>query len=380
MSAATGETAAYELGPLLDHHCHPLVLGELDRAGFEGLLNEAEAPSPLGTSLFDSMLGLSLRRWCAPVLDLPPNASAGNYLARRTELGAEASRRLVGSSGIDAFLVDTGIRDSRLCGPDQVAAMAEGRAYEVLRLETLIEDLLQGGTDARRIAAAVHDALHRSPAVAAKSVAAYRSGLDLAAERPTDAALQNSVETLRPTPALSSSKGECYRVVDPLISSWLAWTALEHSLPLQIHVGFGDRDLDLRRADPLRLTGFLRATERFGVPVLLLHNYPYHRSAAYLAQVYEHVFLDVGLAVHNAGALSRAVVRETLEIAPFGKLLFSSDAYGLAELYYLGALQFRRALAAVFGGLVAAEELAPDDARRIGQLMARENATRIYRL
>ena len=72
------------------------------------------------------------------------------------------------------------------------------------------------------------------------------------------------------------------------------------------------------------------------MPVLLLHNYPFHRHAAYLAQVFDHVFMDVGLAVHNTGAPRPRCMRETLELVPFGKLLFSSDAYGLAELYLLG--------------------------------------------
>jgi hypothetical protein len=83
--------------------------------------------------------------------------------------------------------------------------------------------------------------------------------------------------------------------------------------------------------------------------VLLLHNYPFHRHAAYLAQVFPHVFVDVGLATHNSGALSVSLLRETLELAPFGKLLFSSDAFGLAELYHLGGLLFRRGLTAVLG-------------------------------
>ena len=53
---------------------------------------------------------------------------------------------------------------------------------------------------------------------------------------------------------------------------------------------------------------FLRATEQRGVPVLLLHGYPFHRQAAYLAQVYSHAFIDIGLAVHNTGALSRTLI------------------------------------------------------------------------
>ena len=165
-----------------------------------------------------------------------------------------------------------------------------------------------------------------------------------------------------------------------MINSWLAWTALEIGMPLQIHVGYGDADLDLLRADPLRLTAFLRATEKLEVPVLLLHNYPYHRNAAYLAQVYSHVFLDVGLAVHNTGALSQALIRETLETAPFGKVLFSSDAYGLAELYYLGAELFRRGLSTILGELIKADEMTSADADHVAALIARDNARRVYGL
>jgi predicted TIM-barrel fold metal-dependent hydrolase len=171
-----------------------------------------------------------------------------------------------------------------------------------------------------------------------------------------------------------------FRVAEPVANGWLAWTAVELGMPLQFHVGYGDGDLDLADCDPLLLTPFLRATAPSGIPVLLLHNYPFHRHAAYLAQVFDHVFVDVGLATHNSGALSAGLLRETLELAPFGKLLFSSDAFGLAELYHLGALLFRRGLAAVLGRLVADGEMAAADADRVGALVARENARRVYRL
>ena len=36
--------------PLVDHHCHGVVLDPLDRAGFEGLLTEAHAPGRAGTT------------------------------------------------------------------------------------------------------------------------------------------------------------------------------------------------------------------------------------------------------------------------------------------------------------------------------------------
>ena len=178
-----------DLGPLVDHHCHGLVLDDLDRASFEGLMNEATGPSPSGTTFFDSMLGVAIRSWCAPVLGLEPHAPAEDYLARRRELGTEASRLLVAAARIEAFLIDTGIDQERLCSPAELAALTGGKAYEVIRLEALAEHLLNEGTGALDFAPAVERALQESTAVAAKSIAAYRIGLDLPADLPSTGAL-----------------------------------------------------------------------------------------------------------------------------------------------------------------------------------------------
>ena len=141
------------LGTLTDHHCHGLVTADLDRDGFEALMNEAPRASALGTSLFDSMLGLAIRRHCAPLLDLEPLAPADAYLARRRELGAaEVNRRLVSATGIGTFLVDTGIDGpggTALTTPAELAGLAGGDAYEVVRLERLAEQAPPGGTRRR---------------------------------------------------------------------------------------------------------------------------------------------------------------------------------------------------------------------------------------
>ena len=356
------------LDDLVDHHCHGIVTGDLDRVGFESLLNEAAGPSPLGTTLFDSMLGLALRRHCAPLLDLQPLSPAEAYLARRAELGgAEVSARLMEACGIGTLLVDTGIGREELCGPGDLAALSGGRAREVVRLERLAEEVLARGS--ADVVGEIEERLRHGGAIAAKSIAAYRVGLDLPADKPSDDAFVASLADTDPA-----------RLAHPVVSAWLAHTAVEVGLPLQVHTGYGDADLDLAASDPLRLTPFLRATRERGTPVLLLHTWPYHRAAAYLAQVYDHVFLDLGLTTHNTGAFAAGVLRETLEMAPFGKLLFSTDAYGLAELYLLGAVLFRRSLEAVLGDLVEAGDATDGDAVRIADLVARENARRVYGL
>jgi predicted TIM-barrel fold metal-dependent hydrolase len=365
------ESSDLPLDDLVDHHCHGLLLEDLDRGSFEGLMNEAVRPSPLGTTLFDSTLGWAIRRHCGPLLDLEPLAPAEEYLRRRDDLGGEeASRRLMATAGIATYLVDTGLGPDGLTSPDDLAALGGGTAYEVVRLERLAEEVLASGAqdvvsevEARLVAA------REGGVVGAKSIAAYRVGLDLPPTKPSADDVRRALAAADPS-----------RLADRVVSGWLAHTALEAGLPLQVHVGYGDADLDLLACDPLRMTAFLRATEEHGVPVLLLHNWPYHRNAAYLAQVFDHVFLDLGLTTHNTGALSTGVLRETLELAPFGKLLFSSDAYGLAELYVLGAVLFRRAMTTVLGDLVAAGDATAGDAAYVAGLVARDNARRAYRL
>jgi predicted TIM-barrel fold metal-dependent hydrolase len=174
--------------------------------------------------------------------------------------------------------------------------------------------------------------------------------------------------------------GEGVRLADEVLHRFLVFTGLDLGLPVQFHVGYGDSDVDLRRCDPLLLTGLLRATRDRGVPILLLHNYPFHRNAAYLAQVFEHVFVDAGLITHNAGFRAPAVLAELLEIAPFGKVLFSTDAFGLAELYHLGTALFRRGLSDFLRAALAADALSEVDAVRMCALVGHENAKRIYRL
>jgi predicted TIM-barrel fold metal-dependent hydrolase len=365
------EALARSLDDLVDHHCHGILTSDLDRPAFEGMMNEAVRASPLGTTLFDSTLGWAIRRHCALVLDLEPLVPVEEYLARRRELGgAEASRRLMAAAGIATLLVDTGLGPAELTPMAELATLTGGTAHEVVRLERVAEDVLAAGED--DFAGAVEERLRAARAagaVGAKSIAAYRTGLELSDTKPAADDLVRALATV-----------DRSRVADPTVSAWLAHTALELGLPLQFHVGYGDADLDLLECDPLRLTAFLRATQDRGVPVLLLHNWPYHRQAAYLAQVFDHVFMDLGLTTHNTGALSTGVLRETLELVPFGKLLFSSDAYGLAELYLLGALLFRRAMSTVLGQLVADGEATADDAAHVARLVAGENARRAYAL
>jgi len=361
--------------PLVDHHCHGVVRDVLDRAQFEALLTEAPAPGPLHPSLFDTQAGFGVRAVCAPLLDLPRFAEPEQYLARRAELGAdEVARRMLASTGISDYLVDTGFLAERVTPPAELAAYTQASGHEVVRLETIAEQVI-ATTDPAQFADTVRETLHAraATAIAFKSVAAYRVGLDLDPRRPSDAEVTAAAETwVRGTAA--------HRLADATLIRFLLWSAVDLGRPLQFHVGYGDSDLDLHRCDPLLLTPLLRATAGLGVPIMLLHNYPFHRSAGYLAQVFDHVFVDVALALSNLGTRADALLAELLELAPFESVLFSSDAFGLAELYALSTALFRHALSAFLDDGISRELWPAAEAERIARLITSGNASRAYRL
>ena len=365
---------------LVDHHCHGVVPGDLDRRSFEGFLTEGFDPAPEGTSQFDSPVGLAVRRWCAPVLGLPPLASPDDYLVRRAELGAEeVHRRFLRSARLEALMVDTGHLAASLLGPAAMGLLAAAPAFRVVRLETVAEAVAGGGVDA----AAYPDAFARAlegeaaGAVGLKTVVAYRGGFGLGPTRPS------TREVVRAAGRWLSKPGAPH-LADPVLLGHGIWTGAElardRGLPLQIHAGYGDPDLTLHLVDPSLLTDLVRALGQLRVDVVFLHCYPYHREAAYLAAVFPHVYFDVGLALHYTGPGAVRVLAEAMELAPFTKQLYSSDGFALAEFHYLGAMLFRRSLAAILEDWVRREECSAADADRIAELLGRANARRIYPL
>lgn len=362
---------------LVDHHVHGAFNKPVDRAGFEASINEGSTdPVPEFMTMFDSPLGLAIRRWCAPVLGLPTHAPADDYWARRSELGPdELTSAMLTRAGVSRWIVDTGFKGDLLTNLDQLAELSGRPASEILRLERLTEDLLETGTDPDDFPAAFRSALRSAvesqDVVGTKTIAAYRTGFDIDWSRPTDVAVVEHARSL-------ASQGSELRVDSPVLIAFGVHEAAQHGLPVQVHVGFGDRDLDLNRTDPLLMLPLLRTMTP--VPVLLLHCYPFHRKAGYLAQALDHVNFDVGLAINYLGSRSTALVGEALDTAPFAKQLYSSDAFGPPELHLLGSVLWRRAMGLVLGAWVRTGDCGEQDAIAIVDMIGERNAARVYGL
>ena len=166
------------------------------------------------------------------------------------------------------------------------------------------------------------------------------------------------------------------RLTDRVLLRFGIHAALRLGKPVQFHVGLGDRDCDLHRTNPMHLLDLLRQSG--DTPIVLLHCYPYEREAGYLASAFNNVHLDVGLSVNHLGARAQAFIARTLELAPFRKILYSSDAFGPPELHYLGSRLWRDGMAAVLGDFVERGQWSVADAMRVAGLIGSGNSRRLY--
>ena len=157
-----------------------------------------------------------------------------------------------------------------------------------------------------------------------KSIACYRTGLDVAPAPEKIGVLERAVMTL----ILVYAARRTQRLADKALNHYVVHAAMraagECGKPVQFHTGLGDNDITLALSSPAHLQPLIKAYPRTKV-VLLHSSYPYTREAGYLASVYENVFLDFGeIFPFLSGDGQRDTIRQVLELAPTNKILWSS--------------------------------------------------------
>jgi hypothetical protein len=361
--------------PFVDGHMHPPLrvrpqtVEEYRWPWFEGLPSESQQ-----------------------VTELVPYRWAIRQLA--DELGCAADERsVVGATrGLDqATLLATACERSQTTGlvadtgypsPGDSLPLAAIRATGVevaplLRLESVAGDLIAEGL-------AFADLIERydaevSGARAAgyaglKSIAAYRSGLAIRRWEASDA--ETALERQRTRGVLRVQEQE---LVDFLLLRALP-IARRDGMPVQLHAGYGDRDLDLRLVNPLHLRGMLSSDEAQGVHFVVLHAaWPFVREAAFMTAVYANVTLDIATCIPPLGhAALLEAWRCALSVGAINRLQASTDAAGLPEHISLGAMRARSTLGQVLAELVASGELSAGQAERAGASILSGNSRRLY--
>jgi len=251
----------------------------------------------------------------------------------------------------------------------------------VVRIEAIAERVGRSGAGAAEFSRAFAEELAKASkdAVGLKSIIAYRGGFEFDPAPPTAAEVTAAAGKWLPEIQAGRTRME-----EPTLLRHGLWVGAElarqRKMPIQFHVGYGDRDAIIHKNNPSLLMPFLQKLDDMGVNVTLLHCFPFHREAGYLAEVFPNVFFDVGVILNYTGPSSARILGEALEMAPFTKQLYSSDAFGVAEFYYLGALLFRTAFRRRMDRWIADGMCSARDAERIAAMIAFENTQRIYPL
>jgi predicted TIM-barrel fold metal-dependent hydrolase len=74
----------------------------------------------------------------------------------------------------------------------------------------------------------------------------------------------------------------------------------------------------------------------------------------------------------------RKTVQQLLELAPTSKLMYSSDAHNIPELYYLGAKWGREILGWVLDKAVKDSDLTVKEAESVARAILSENARTLH--
>jgi hypothetical protein len=362
--------------PFVDGHAHPPLLERPASVTtwwahwFEGNAEHAGRAATLSANRWALV---QLGEW----LDCPPVAEDVVEITNRT--GQRALLAMLGRLGVEGLVLDTGHPPPELTW--DAAAVADASSMHVaalLRVETLAErlaaDRLSFDDLVDRFDATLSSA-RRDGYVGLKSIIAYRSGLAVGSPTRGEARAAHAAHV----------RAGCGRLIaKDLLDFLFARTlraARDGQLPLQVHTGTGDRDLDPVLGNPALLHGVLESGRADDVSIVLLHGaFPYTAEAALLASVHPNVHVDVSACIPPHGRqVLVGMWRVVLAVAPLDRIEASSDATGLPEQIAVAAMRARDTLGEAIEELVRNRAMSPADAERTAADVLGATARQLYR-
>jgi predicted TIM-barrel fold metal-dependent hydrolase len=370
--------------PVVDNHCHGIMRDQAfeDITGWREAFTESKDTGMARDHVASTAFYRRLIRTLADFLDCEPEEEA-IFAARTTREGRELTGALLRAANVDTLLLDTGFPPPEEVLPvPELGEVGGCRTEPMLRLEILMESLLAEHVsleDVKEALVAELDDVRDRAFVALKSIAAYRTGLDIREWTRKEA--EESLQQYR----RDAGAGPARLIHKPLLDTLLHVAfaqAARQEVPVQFHVGYGDADTDLLLGNPLYLRPVLQRPDYRGMPVVLLHEcYPYTRQGGYLAAVYHNVYLDLSYGIPLLGyGEMLSFTRQALGVAPSSKLMYSSDGIGVPELHWISAIDGRRVIGEALGELVSRGELDLAAAEATGEDVLHANATRLYGL
>ena len=371
--------------PLADNHCHGIyhTQGPMDAPAWRRLFTESSDPRMRSEHVATTLFYHRLVRKMATFFGCDPTEDAV-LEARRQFDDRGLTGKLLRAAHIEVLFLDKGYPQQELVLSDaELSSVAGCRVAPMLRVELVMQRLIAEHNTLPAVIEALRAELNDVRGrgyVALKSIVAYRTGLDIRTWNNDDVEAA-FVEARREVQASGAVRLRHKPLLDTLLHVTFE-EAAQQELPVQCHTGYGDTDADMLLANPLHLRAVLEEDKYRTMPVVLLHEcYPYTRQGAYLATVYENAYLDLSYGIPFLGYNEMIeFTRAAFDVAPFSKLLYSSDGVGVPELHWMSALDGRRILGQVLGECVANGDLSSAAAEAAGVAVLHDNAMKLYGL
>ncbi len=288
-------------------------------------------------------------------------------------------RALYGDAGITSIVFDFGI-PLPILDIDEVQAQLPVEVVPIYRIEPLIADLLKtdlGWSEfSRAYDDAISEALTSGNYKGVKSIIAYRTGLEVSPLSRTKDQGYQALDAIR----RGLGGGSMKKLRDHLLCRALE-LCMEHDVPMQIHTGMGDFEVNLPLCRPAYLMDFLRFPTFRDCRVILVHTgYPYHREAAYIANVLPRVYVEVSEGIPFASTAAWDIYEGVLSMAPVNKICYGSDGYKVPEIIYTSAKLGKQALADVLDLQVQRKMMTASDAQAAAAAILAGNARELYRI
>lgn len=289
------------------------------------------------------------------------------------------ARRLFADAGLDTVIFDFGVPLPML-DIDEVSAELPIEVVPIYRIEPLIADLLKQDLTwsefKNTFDTSISEGLSSGRYRGVKSIIAYRTGLDVSPLSRTPDQGAHALDAIK----RGLGGGSMKKLRDHLLCRSIE-LCMEHDVPMQIHTGMGDVEVNLVYCRPAYLLELLRFPDYRGCRVLLVHSgYPYHREAAYMANVLPRTYLDISEGIPFASSAAWEIIEGAVSMAPLNKICYGSDGYQLPEIIYTSAKLGKQALQDVMNGLVAKGMLNEADASKAAAGILSENARELYQL
>lgn len=303
---------------------------------------------------------------CAPELDA--------VVASRNSHTIQSFSSYVKMLYQDAGIVGT-VLDSGLPPGDPLFDLFPGKVMRLFQMSTAIRQILKNALSYREFLNSYQNSLDH----------AVRQHGFIGVKAHVAEVVGFGVETIEFTEAhFASAKAgdiEAYKKLYLTIFTETLRQCQELRIPMHLHTGItgGIWDGSITNADPFLIVPLLRRPEFIQTRVVLLHgSYPWIQHASMVAHALPHVWVDLSWTTPWSALRLVESWRDVIGVMPLSKLIFGSGGHGTPEIAWLSAKTTKIALQHVLEDNVTLGLLNSKQAKRIGQMILHDNATRLY--